>query len=157
MKTIITTLLLVFFSSCITLQAQNIISGTFAGNDLQVGLRYDAQFNQKWGMYSGVGYGNYMALSCGQIEHVRLSGGVTRYAINYAEPDWLTYFSFGLGAHHYNQITEGYEPVPKIALYPVSIELGVGFIVSKRFCVGWTYDPFKRDGVINVGYRFGLK
>jgi len=155
MKLLITIIFLFLATSCIPLPAQNVISLTYAGNDMQIGARYDRQFSQKWGVYAGAGYGNYVAPSIGRVEHTRASVGVVRYLINYAEPDWLTFFSLGVGAHNYTQIRKGFVEVPRNALYPVSLELGVGFIITKRLCVGWTFDPIKADGLFNIGYRFG--
>lgn len=156
MKTIITILLILLLSSCIPLPAQNVISLSYAGNDNQLGLRYDKQWN-RYGFYAGGGYGMYNDMYIGSVRHMRVAWGVTRYVQNYAMDNWLTYFSLGVSAHNYKQVQEGISEVPESALFPISCEAGVGFVVAKHLSIGWTFDFIKDDVVFNIGYRFGRR
>lgn len=139
-----------------SIYGQNVISLTYAGNDHQIGVRYDKQFN-RYGFYSGAGYGVYNDPTIGSIQHTRASGGITRYVQNYAMESWLTYFSFGVSVHDYKKVQDGYIEVPQNALFPVSCELGVGFVISRHLSIGWTFDFIKDDVLLNIGYRFGFK
>jgi len=156
MKYLATIIIAIFLSSCIPLPAQNIISPTFSGNDLGAGIRYDRQFG-RYGFYVSGGYGRYDSDVSGVIENVMAHAGVVKYVQNNRMDEWINYFSIGINGHHYRTIDEGYHPPAQSCYFPVSLELGVGCIITKRFNCGWTYDPIKKDAVISMGYRFGFR
>jgi hypothetical protein len=147
-------ILFLLLSSCIPLPAQNTVSLTFADNDLAIGGRYDRQIN-RMGIYGGIGYGCYRSKFCGITEHYKALAGVERFVTNYASKEWITYFSVGVNAHHYNEIEPPFVEMSPIATSAVSFEFGVGFIIRRKAVFGWTYDPLKKDVTLNVGIRFG--
>ena len=148
-------IVIILMLSCVSLFSQyvlpsrSIVSGTFAANDLQLGLRYD--YMKTYGFYVGAGHGKYKIYNIDILDHTRISVGMTRSLNNYAQPGWRTYLSFGVNVHKYDLLkTEYLDPR---ALQPVSFELGVGLVV-RSICFGWTFDPVKGDAVINLGYKF---
>ena len=155
MKYFATIIFAIILSSCVPLPAQNTISFSFSDNDLGVGARYEHEW-YKYGFYIGAGYGNYQCFEWGTMMNIRTSGGFVKYVRNNRE-DLITYFTAGGNYHWYHHVQDGYLE-PGLNLYfPVSLEFGTGAIICKRFNVGWTYDPFKKDVVLSVGYRFGFK
>jgi len=141
------------------LSGQNIISGLYARGDNGLGLRYDRQIKiyNKYGFYVGATKGMYAHRYYGNTSHEKIMAGFSRYAINYAEPDWLVCFTIGANYNRYKQITKGLYPVSKQGLWHWSGDLGVLFIIDKRLTIGWTWDVIKSDTEFAAGYRFGIK
>jgi hypothetical protein len=148
-------LLIIFLFISLEIQAQNILSLTYERSDNGFGLRYDRQINWS-GFYIGGGYGMYNKASSGMWEHYKMQAGFTRYFRNYAEPDWLMFFSIGANGHRYIPQSKGTHEIEARALYPFSADIGVGCIICKRLLIGWDADFIKGDSVFKIGYRFGL-
>lgn len=146
--------IIIFLLITININGQNVISLTFAGSDFAFGGRYDHQFG-RYGLYAGSGFGHYVNGECGTVSHLKASAGIMKYIQNNQMDEWITYFSLGANGHYYKTIIKGTEELEGHAIFPVSFEIGTGFIVEKRFMCGWTWDVIKREVVINVGYRFG--
>lgn len=142
----------------ISVYGQNIVSFTYERSDNGLGLRYDRQFKQQHiqGIYVGAGYGMYYRPTINAYEHVKVQAGYVRYLRNYAEPYWQVGFSAGLNGHWYNEIDYGFPSVEDRAVFPVSGDLGVMFILNTRLVIGWTWDIVKSDAVFGLGYRFGV-
>jgi hypothetical protein len=156
-------LLILTLLMSISMYGQNIVSGTYERSDNGFGLRYDRQFrmHDDHGMYIGGGYGVYLKPTMNAFEHVKVQAGYVRYFRNYAEPDWKVGFSAGINGHYYHEIDRGFQGITngkdERALFPVSADLGVVFIICKRLSIGWTWDIIKSDCVFGAGYRFGIK
>ena len=150
---------LIFLFISLTAFSQNTISGTFSGNDMGSGIRYDYQITQNknanHGFYVHAGYGCYNDVYVGRVEHYRASAGYDIILRNYASKDMLQVFSVGISGHKYNQFEEGVTELNHGTNH-VSIELGFGMILLQRLSWIVNYDPLKKDVVVAVGYRFGL-
>ena len=150
---------LIFLFISLTGFSQNTISGTFSGNDMGTGVRYDHQITQNknanHGFYVHAGYGCYNDVYVGRVEHYRASAGYDIILRNYASKDMLQVFSVGISGHKYNQFEEGVTELNH-GTNPVSIEFGFGMILLQRLSWIVNYDPLKKDVVVAVGYRFGL-
>jgi hypothetical protein len=143
----------------LSLYSQSTISGTFSGNDLGVGVRYDQQItrnqNTNHGLYVHAGYGCYRDIYIGKVEHYRASIGYEVILRNYASKDLLQVFTFGINGHEYNHFEEGITELDH-GINHVSIEFGFGVIICKRLVWNVNYDPIKKDVVAAIGYRFGI-
>ena len=150
---------LIFLFISLTGFSQSTISGTFSGNDMGTGVRYDHQLSQNrntnHGVYVHAGYGCYRDTDVGEVEHYRASMGYEVILKNYASKDMLQIFSVGISGHKYNQFEEGVTELNH-GTNPVSIEFGFGMILLQRLSWIVNYDPLKKDVVVAVGYRFGL-
>ena len=123
---------LIFLFISLTAFSQNTISGTFSGNDMGSGIRYDYQITQNknanHGFYVHAGYGCYNDVYVGRVEHYRASAGYDIILRNYASKDMLQVFSVGISGHKYNQFEEGVTELNHGTNH-VSIELGFGMIL----------------------------
>ena len=143
-------LLIIIFLLPLILFGQNTIGLLYAPTDNGVGLRYDKQITNI-GIYTAICRGNYWFKNGDYINnHVKFSVGVVKYVPN---KKIINLFSLGLNYNTYERMREGYIPVPDHLFYPISLELGVGLIIN-HFNIGWCYDPFKKEVVVNSGYYF---
>jgi len=143
----------VFLLTTILVSGQNSAVGlVFAPTDKAVGLRFDAEKNNI-GFYSSACWGNYTLNYGTRInDHVKLSAGVVKYLPNRMRK-FTNMFSLGLSYHTYGKTVGEYMQVPANAFRKVSVDVGVGFKVN-RFNIGWCYDPFKKEVVVNSGFFF---
>jgi hypothetical protein len=137
---------------------QNVFGPTYERSDNGFGLRYDRQFrlHDKHGIYVAGGYGFYLRPTTNAYEHYKAQIGYVRYFQNAAEPYWQTGFSAGINGHYYHEIEKGNFSVEKRATFPVSLDLGILFIINQRLVIDWTWDIVKSDCVFGFRYRFGL-
>jgi hypothetical protein len=124
----------------------------YAPTDNGIGLRYDKQINEM-DVYGSACWGSYWFRNGERIHnHVKFSAGVVKYVTNRKEKV-INLFSLGVSYHTYGEMSAEYVPVPDHLFFPVSLDIGVGYTIN-HFNIGWCYDPFKKEVVVNSGYYF---
>lgn len=122
-----------------------------------MGIRYDRMFNQYWGSYIALTYGNYKFDTGEGIatidDHFKVVSGI----LIYLTPELRDYrTSLGLGLS-YNSYGEQYNvptDMPQSALNPWSFELSCNARIATRFNIGVRLDVIKWESAIDVGFSF---
>jgi hypothetical protein len=145
-------MLFLFLCSVIILGQNRTIGIIYAPTDNGIGFRYDKQLD-KLGVYGSACWGSYWFRNGERIyNHLKLSAGVVKYVTS-SKKKVINLFSLGLSYHTYGAMSTEYVPTPDHLFFPVSLDIGVGYIIN-HFNIGWCYDPFKKEVVVNSGYFF---
>lgn len=134
-------ILLIFFIELNVTAQKRVISVLLT--DRHAGIRYD----------NNVGYVSFLKGSYKMpyiIEHYKVGIGAVKYFRAY-DGNCQNYASVGLSAHKYTGDTR---QMNKVSVFPVSIDLGFGAVMYRRYMLGFTADFIKREGCLNFGIRF---
>lgn len=137
MKKLIFLIFLLFSLSTYAQKDEIIIYGSFALQDIGIGMRADVDYG-----YFSLSYGNYSLPYGGYIkDHRKLALGFL-----------YKQFSAGITWHEYGEI---YETVPlkKNNLRHLSFELG-GKVYLERIVVGFRTDILRYETTFDIGYLF---
>jgi hypothetical protein len=146
-------IMIVLFISSLIISGQNrIICLIYAPTDNGIGFRFDRQISEM-GVYGSACWGSYWFRNGERINnHLKLSAGVVKYVTS-SKKRIINLFSLGLSYHTYGAMSNEYVPTPDHLFFPVSLDLGVGYIIN-HFNIGWCYDPLKKEVAVNTGYYF---
>lgn len=145
--------LMLLFLVCISLSLsgqRNTISLTFAPTDAGVGFRYDRQLSD-YGIYISVSKGNYRLGYEWIDNHTKIGLGTVIYIQSPYNDNIINLFSIGLSYHQYGE--RNILTIPNKVFYPISLDLGAGIRMEKTN-VGFSIDPIKWEGTVNIGYSF---
>ena len=146
-------LIIILFIQSLILAGQNTtLCLTYAPTDRGTGFRYDKQITDI-GIYGSASRGSYRFNDGQRINnHIKLSSGVVKYFQNKSK-NTCNLFSLGLSYHSYGKIKDESIPIHDHVFFPVSLDVGVGFIIN-HFNIGWCYDPIKKEVIVNSGFYF---
>jgi hypothetical protein len=118
--------------------------------DFGKGIAYERQFKAV-GAYLGVTEGKYSFQDAGRLHNIRLASGVTKIVYKHEE-----YKAFLVGGVNYSALAGNVNiDVPDRAYRHFGIDIGFGAKI-KRITVIVTYDKFKNQSTVNLGYSFNL-
>ena len=137
MKKLIFFITLLFSISLYAQKDETIIYGSFAIQDIGIGIRADVDYG-----YFSMSYGNYKLPYGGYIkDHKKLALGFL-----------YKQFSVGITYHDYGEINETV-PLKKNNLRHLSFELG-GKVYLNRIVVGFRTDILRYETTFDIGYLF---
>ena len=128
----------IFLAAGIVAQAQDVAYFSFAPEDNAIGIRVDID-----GGYMSMSYGNYRLPYGGYIkDHAKIAMGFIYKS-----------YTLGLSYHGFGETKETL-PLTKMALKPISIEVGARVFVGKRFVAALRYDILRQEGTVDFGILF---
>ena len=133
-------------------QGQTAIYTSISTPDFGLGGRIDQQLGE-FGLYANVTKGNYQFHDGIYIkDHWKVSFGGLRYLGEEDDPATDSFISVGLCHHTYGEkaFPDGF--INTSIFTPISVDLGVGIRINKRFVSALLVDIIKWDVAISFGY-----
>jgi hypothetical protein len=128
--------------------------------DAGLGLRYQRQITNAFGLYASGAYANHRLYGGGNIKaHIRTAMGGTWFTKPAFGERSIFYAYTGIVYSHFGE-TDMTIPEWKTLFYPLSFEIGVGlrlmdkWMFAKNFNAGFSYDFIKNEACVNFGYSF---